>query len=205
MYSPPAGQNGVSEDARQLASVLRQRLPQEQVGKAPRIEVIPRDILKVLLGTPALNVADIFPGTPAEGRALELCSLVGSGGTTDDDMRGWLVDSSLAPSLRAGVRFQLASRLASQARQRPQAIEEAISQWIKALDYYRPDATPREWAQATLELAQCYSMGAQAGREINLGEALRLIDSSLRVLVPDRYPEDFAGHVRQCGVIFECS
>jgi tetratricopeptide (TPR) repeat protein len=194
LYSPWDESNSahVRAEGDHLMRMLWQSLPKEQKTTQFTVEMVPAELLPVLLEHPRLNLGDLAPGAPESEEALRICSDIRSGNASPHQLRAWIDDGRLHPALRAGIRFELASYLAREGLDDPSLTEKAIPEWRQVIRLYPRTSDPRRWAISNLELAFCYANRRAANPAANLREALRLLDTALEILTADRYPEDFA-------------
>jgi tetratricopeptide (TPR) repeat protein len=194
IYSPANDKSttDVKAEGDYLMALLWESLLPDEKRHSLSVELVPADILPRLLNSPKLNLGDMAPGATPTDNSLQICSDIRSGQASPAQLREWAKDAQLPRELRAGIRFELATFLSRDPTNERQLIEEAISEWRQVLKLYHRVSSPRRWAIACLELAQCYAYRREANPAANLREALRLLDTAVEVLTAERYPEDFA-------------
>jgi len=179
-------------------------LPPEEKNYDLKVEVVPSELLPVLLDSAEHNVGDMAPGAPLTEATLEICAEIRFGMASPEQIRAWAWDSRLHEALRAGVRFELATYLGNQGVTRPDQVEGAIAEWREVLRLYPRLTAPRRWAIATMELSFCYANRRKANPAKNMSEALRLLGAALEVLTEEKYPEDFAlAQSRQANLLLD--
>jgi hypothetical protein len=113
IYSPANGKN--STDARaegeHLMGLLWESLPPDEKHPGLSLELVPSEILPIVLDSPRLNLGDMAPGAMPTDEALQICSDIRSGQAALAQLRAWANDTRLPPALRAGIRFEVATYL----------------------------------------------------------------------------------------------
>lgn len=194
IYSPASHTDPA--DARQEGDLLMgwmwESLSLDEKVPGLKVEVVPSELLFVILDSPEFNLGDLAPGAVPTDQALDICSRIRSGRASPSQLRNWSDDASLSPAVRAGIRFEFASYLGRQGLNDPPLLEQAIAEWRRVLQLYPRSTSSRRWAIASLEMAQCYTARYEANRAANLKEALRLLDAALEILTVASFSEDFA-------------
>lgn len=187
------------QDFEALVTGVEAWIPKDQREKTGgKVEVIPRDVLSVVLNEAETNVQNFAPGASIDEHLFDAYDMFRYSAPVQLPL---LISKYVAqPAIAEAIRFELAMYY-RQGAGSPTKMESAIQEYERCLRFYSRETFPHRWATIQSELAMAYSNRLTGERRDNLKEALRCAQKALEVFDESTFPEDYAITKSNCANI----